>query len=95
MLEEYDGLQGKFRPYGITGVGGFRFNPKAYYYPDPNNLNVKELVELRPLRLEGQGMSQYPERKEYNLTQLEIPMGAGFKYYIKENTYIGLEVLTS
>ncbi|HJS53770.1 MAG TPA: hypothetical protein VJ765_04480 [Chitinophagaceae bacterium] len=92
-LEQYDGLLGKFRPYGITGVGGFRFNPKAYYYPDPNNMNVKELVELRPLRLEGQGMSQYPESKEYNLTQLEIPMGAGFKFYIKENTYIGLEVL--
>ena len=92
-LEQFDGLQGKLRPYGITGVGFFHFNPKAYYYPDPNNLNVKQLVELKPLRLEGQGMSQYPDRKEYKLTQLEIPMGAGFKYYIKEHIYVGLEVL--
>jgi hypothetical protein len=92
-LEKYDGLKGKFRPYGIAGVGGFKFNPKAYYYPDPNNLNVKQLVELKPLRLEGQGMSQYPDRKEYKLTQLEIPMGGGFKYFIKEHIYIGLEVL--
>ena len=92
-LEQYDGLAGKFRPYGITGIGAFRFNPKGYYYPDPNNLSQKQLVALKPLRLEGQGMSQYPDRKEYNLTQLEIPMGAGFKFYIRENTYVGLEIL--
>jgi hypothetical protein len=93
FLENYDGLKGKFRPYGIAGAGFFHFNPKAYYYPDPNNLNTKQLVELKPLRLEGQGMSQYPDRKEYKLTQLEIPMGAGFKYFIKEDLYVGLEVL--
>ncbi len=92
-LEQYDGLLGKFRPYGIAGVGAFHFNPKAYYYPNPNDPNTKRLVELKPLRLEGQGMSQYPDRKEYSLTQLEVPMGAGFKYYLKENMYIGLEVL--
>jgi hypothetical protein len=93
FLEQYDDLKGKFRPYGITGIGFFHFNPKGYYYPDPNNLNSRQLVELKPLRLEGQGMSQYPDREEYKLTQLEIPMGGGFKYYIKENMYIGLEVL--
>jgi hypothetical protein len=38
-------------------------------------------------------MAEYPDRKEYGLTQLEIPMGFGFKYYFKENVYIGLEVL--
>ena len=93
LLENYDGLKGKFRPYGIMGVGAFHFNPKGYYYSNPGNLNEKKLVELKPLRLEGQGMTEYPGRKEYNLTQLEIPMGAGFKYFIKENVYIGLEVL--
>ena len=25
--------------------------------------------------------------------QLEVPMGFGFKYYVKENMYVGLEVL--
>jgi hypothetical protein len=93
FLEQYGGLEGKFRPYGIAGVGLFHFNPKGYYYPDPNNMNNKQLVELKPLRLEGQGMSEYPDRHEYKLTQLEIPMGAGFKYYIREGWYIGLEVL--
>lgn len=93
MLERYDGLAGKFRPYGVTGAGVFKFNPKGYYYPDPNNPSVKELVELKPLRLEGQGMAEYPDRKEYELTQLFLPMGFGFKYYLKENMYVGLEVL--
>jgi len=92
-LEQYDGLLGKFRPYGIAGIGGFHFNPKGYYYPDPNNTNVKQLVELKPLRLEGQGMAEYPDRKPYKLTQLEIPMGGGFKYFIKEHVYIGIEIL--
>jgi hypothetical protein len=82
--DQYD-LYHKFRPYGIIGVGVYHFNPKA-------KLNG-EWVALHPLRLEGQGMVEYPERKEYSLTQLEIPMGFGFKYYIKESMYVGLELV--
>lgn len=93
LIEKYDGLRGKIRPYGIAGVGGFHFNPKGYYYPDPADEKSKILVELKPLRLEGQGMAEYPDRKEYKLTEIEIPMGAGFKYYFKENIYIGMEIL--
>jgi len=48
---------------------------------------------LQPLHTEGQGFPEYPDRKEYKLTQMEIPMGFGFKYYLKENMFIGLEVL--
>ena len=62
-----------------------KFNPKAKL--------DGQWVELQPLRLEGQGMTEYPNRKEYNLIQLEVPMGFGFKYYLKENMYVGLEVL--
>jgi len=89
-MERYDGLRGKLRPYGLIGVGAFHFNPKAYYYGANGS---KTLVELQPLSLEGQGFPEYPESKPYSLTQLEIPMGFGFKYYVKENMYIGLEVL--
>jgi len=85
FFEQYDGLAKKFRPYGIIGVGGFKFNPKAKL--------DGQWVELQPLRLEGQGMAEYPFRKEYSLTQLEVPMGFGFKYYLKENMYVGIEVL--
>lgn len=90
FLEQYDGLLGKIRPYGVVGAGVFHFNPKAHYI-HPNG--YRELVELKPLHLEGQGMAEYPEKKEYKLTQLEIPMGFGAKYYVKENMYIGFEVL--
>ena len=90
FFEQYDGLQGKLRPYGVIGVGAFRHNPKANYR---HSNGYNELVELKPLRLEGQGMAEYPQKKEYSLTQLEIPMGFGAKYFIKENMYIGFEVL--
>ena len=90
FFEGYDGLFHKFRPYGVVGFGMFHMNPKAEYI-HPNG--TTEWVALQPLRLEGQGMSQYPDRKQYSLWQKEIPMGFGFKYYNKENMYIGLEIL--
>ncbi|MEO7922586.1 MAG: DUF6089 family protein [Chitinophagaceae bacterium] len=90
FLEQYDGLQGKIRPYGLGGIGVFHFNPKGEYIA-PNG--DRQWVELKPLKLEGQGMAEYPDRKEYSLTQLEMVMGGGVKYYIKENMYFGFEIL--
>ena len=90
FIEKYDGLQGKLRPYGLIGIGAFKFNPQGKYYaPDGS----AKWVDLKPLRTEGQGMAEYPERKEYSLISLEIPVGAGFKYYLKENLFVGLEVM--
>jgi len=85
FFEQYDGLAKKFRPYGLIGIGMLKYNPKAKL--------DGQWVELKPLRLEGQGMVEYPNSKEYSLMQKEIPMGFGFKYYLKENMYVGLEVL--
>ena len=85
FFEQYDGLAKKFRPYGLIGIGMMKYNPKAKL--------DGQWVELKPLRLEGQGMVEYPNSKEYSLMQKEIPMGFGFKYYLKENMYVGLEVL--
>ena len=90
FIEQYEGLAGKLRPYGVLGLGLFHFNPQALYY-SPNG--TKRWVDLQPLRTEGQGMSEYPDRKMYSLTQLMIPMGFGAKYYLSDNTYIGFEVL--
>lgn len=90
FIEKYDGLGKKLRPYGLIGVGVFHFNPKGQYFaPDGSS----KWVPLQPLRLEGQGFAEYPDRKPYSLTQMEIPMGFGFKYYIKDNMYVGLEIL--
>lgn len=90
FLEQEDGLWHKLRPYGVIGIGYFKMNPKAQYIA-PNG--DRTWVELQPLRLEGQGMAEYPDRKPYSLWQQEIPMGVGLKYYMKENMYIGLEIL--
>ena len=89
-MEKFDGLQGKLRPYGLAGIGMFHFNPQGQYI---NTSGHKQWVDLRPLHLEGQGFPEYPNRKEYALTQASIVMGAGFKYYIKENMYVGFEIL--
>jgi hypothetical protein len=86
FLEQYEDLKGKLRPYGIVGVGVYHFNPKTQ---DKNG----NWVALQPLHTEGQGFPEYPDRKPYKLTQMEIPIGFGFKYYLKENMFIGLEVL--
>jgi hypothetical protein len=86
FFEKYDGLQGKLRPYILGGVGIYHFDPET-----------KDLdgswVKTAPLRLEGQGFPEYPDSKPYKLTQKNILMGLGFKYYIKENAYVGFEIL--
>lgn len=90
FFEQYDGLQGKVRPYGVVGVGLFHFNPQTQYY-SPNG--TSRWVDLQPLHIEGQGMTEYPGRQPYKLTQMEIPVGGGIKWYAKENMYIGFEIL--
>ncbi|HVF98162.1 MAG TPA: hypothetical protein VM871_12605 [Flavisolibacter sp.] len=90
FFEEYEGLQGKVRPYGIIGVGMFKFKPQTQYF-SPNG--TKRWVDLEPLQIEGQGMTEYADRKRYKLTQMEVPMGGGVKWYVKENMYLGFEVL--
>lgn len=90
FFEQYDGLQGKLRPYGVLGIGIFKFNPKGEYIDETGK---SRWVALQPLHTEGQGMAEYPDRKDYKLKATEIPMGFGAKYYIKENFYLGMEVL--
>ena len=86
FMEKYDGLAGKLRPYVLGGVGIFNFNPET---KDVDGSWVK----TAPLRLEGQGFAEYPDSKPYKLTQMNALVGVGFKYYVKENSYIGFEIL--
>lgn len=80
----------KFRPYGVIGIGVFNFNPRAEYIaPDGS----RRMVNLQPLRTEGQGMSQYPDKKPYNLTQINIPYGVGVRYYFNDKFTAGLEIV--
>lgn len=72
-------------PYLFAGIGGFRFNPYAY---DRNN----EKVFLRSLHTEGQGLDEYPDRKQYSLAQLCIPFGAGARFKISDQFSLGFEI---
>ena len=81
----------KFRPYGVIGAGIFKFNPQAEYINPATK--EKTWVDLKPLRTEGQGMAEYPDRKEYKLTETLIPVGIGFKYYVNERFHVGFEVM--
>ncbi|MEI7471783.1 MAG: DUF6089 family protein [Chitinophagaceae bacterium] len=72
-------------PYIFAGVAGFHFNP---YTETPSS----NKVFLQPLSTEGQGLSQYPDRKPYKLTQMAIPFGGGLKFEFSDNIQIAAEV---
>lgn len=73
----------KFTPYFFAGVGVFHFNPYTYYN--------SQKVYLQPLGTEGQGLSIYPDKKLYNLTQFNMPLGIGIKYKLSEHFMLGIE----
>lgn len=72
-----------FSPYLIVGVGVFHFNPQGYY--------KGSWIDLKPLHTEGQGFAEYPDRKNYPLTQINFPLGIGFRYELTRNLNIRLE----
>ena len=80
----------KLRPYGLVGIGVFHFNPQGSLTDANGN---KSWYYLQPLRTEGEGMPEYPYSKPYKLTQLNIPLGGGLKYYISERVNISTEIL--
>ena len=88
LLLEYTfaDLQNKrLSPYLFAGLALYHFNPYAF-----DTLGNK--VYLKPLSTEGQGLSQYPDRKPYKLTQFAIPFGGGIKFRVNYNTVIGYEI---
>jgi opacity protein-like surface antigen len=87
--EDYD-YDPRFRPYIFGGVGLYHFNPKGSLRDQNGNVTWHE---LQPLHTEGQGFAEYPGRKNYKLTQLNLPYGAGFKYLVSGNINVGLELL--
>lgn len=84
-------VQGRLRPYGLLGIGVFHFNPQGTYTDSATG--NQSWVDLRPLHTEGEGFVEYPGRKVYALTQINIPMGVGIKYYITEDINIAFEIV--
>jgi hypothetical protein len=85
--EEYDP---RFRPYIFGGLGAFHFNPKGSLMDENGNVTWHE---LKPLSTEGQGFPEYPDKKPYKLTQINVPFGAGFKFLVTDKLNLGLELL--
>jgi hypothetical protein len=90
LEEDPEDVTARLRPYGVLGLGMFHFKPQGSY-KSPNGDTY--WVDLQPLHTEGQGFPEYPDRKDYKLTQLNIPMGAGIKYFISENVNISFEII--
>lgn len=74
----------KITPYLFAGVGIFHFNPYTNYNG--------QKVYLQPLGTEGQGLTAYPQRKMYALTQFNVPAGIGVKYKLSDRIQVGLEL---
>ncbi len=75
----------KVTPYIFGGIGLFYFNP---YTDGPNN----EKVYLRPLSTEGQGLAEYPDRKEYSRVNVAFPIGGGLKFFVGKTLMITTEL---
>jgi hypothetical protein len=80
----------RLMPYGVIGVGYFHFNPQGSL-TDANGKTT--WYDLRPLHTEGEGFPEYPDRKEYALDQINIPMGVGLRYNISERVNMSFEIL--
>jgi hypothetical protein len=76
----------RFAPYVLGGLGLFHFNPQALY--------SGELIDLKPLRTEGQGFLGTGVQ-EYSLLQPVIPLGIGLRYNISGSIIFGLEYRTN
>jgi hypothetical protein len=87
VLVEYNLLDlrdHRFTPYVFAGAAVYHFNPYAYD-------TTGKKVYLRPLSTEGEGLPQYPGRKEYALTQMAIPFGGGIKFRISDRVVLAYE----
>jgi len=80
----------RFQPYVLIGAGVYHFNPQGSLTDVNGN---KTWYYLHPLRTEGEGMSEYPYSKPYNLTQINILYGTGVKYFVSDRVNIGVEFL--
>ena len=92
-------------PYLFGGISVFKYNPESQFIFDassphmtrPNSSYANladrdgQWVELQPLATEGQETTEFNERKRYNLTQLAIPIGGGFKFKLNNKWAVGLE----
>jgi hypothetical protein len=72
-------------PYIFGGIAYFKHNPYAF---DATG----NKVFLEPLRTEGQGLPEYPNRKTYKLSDFSLPIGGGIRVVVSDNLALGYEI---
>jgi len=75
----------RFTPFLYGGIAAFHFNPWAYD-------NSGNKTYLQPLSTEGQGLSQYPKQKPYQLLQFSFAFGGGIKVAVSDALSFALEI---
>jgi hypothetical protein len=73
----------RLSPYLIASGGAFWFNPQA---------NIDDRwVDLRPLKLEGQGFDEYPDREPYKNVAYFNGLGFGLRYDLSARLVLRFE----
>ena len=94
-----------YTPFLFAGIGVYKFNPKSQFFymdgvRDPtgaliHNAQLQQFdgqwIELQTLSTEGQETTKFNDRKRYNLTQVSIPLGVGFKQQVDDYWAYGIE----
>ena len=94
-----------YTPFLFAGIGVYKFNPKSqFFYIDGvrdatgaliHNAQLQQFdgqwIELQTLSTEGQETTKFNDRKRYNLTQVSIPLGVGFKQQVDDYWAYGIE----
>ncbi len=85
QLYLFNSYKSRINPYVMAGIAVFRHNPYTF---DAQG----EKFFLKPLGTEGQGLSRYPDKSPYSLTQFAFPFGGGIKFAVTEAISIGWEI---
>ncbi len=94
-----------YTPFLFAGIGVFKFNPMSQFnYIDGlrdatgalvHNPQLQQYdgqwVELQTLSTEGQKTTKFNDSKRYNLTQVSMRLGVGFKQQVDDYWAYGIE----
>ena len=72
-----------------TYFAGYIYGGGGFYRFDPETLFEDDYIALQPIGTEGQGLPLY--ENPYQLTQVNVPVGFGFKYVFDEKFAIAVE----
>ncbi|MEO6537203.1 MAG: hypothetical protein ABIT07_12675 [Ferruginibacter sp.] len=90
LFKKYTDYNPRIKPYGFIGLGVFHFDPQGSL-TDANG--TQTWYKLHPLKTEGEGFPEYPDKKPYSLTQLNLPLGGGLKFALTDRINTAVELL--